>query len=311
MTTASAPGKIILFGEHAVVYGRPAIAVPVRHVRAVAQVESVEDQPAGMIWIESRLIGLSTWIDSLAAEDPVRRIVELSLDEVGASTSPALKITIHSTIPVAGGLGSGAAVSVAVARALSQHLGKPLPDDRVSALAFEVEKIHHGHPSGIDNTVISFDRAVCYRLGQPPEPFSVAKPLSFLVGDTGLRSSTASVVGGVRIRWERDRQTYEAIFDSIGLTVDRAREAIVQGDLQRLGPLMDHNQELLEAMGVSGPELQRLVWAARRAGARGAKLSGAGAGGNMIALVEDASADAVAAALREAGAVSVFLTVLS
>jgi len=116
---------------------------------------------------------------------------------------------------------------------------------------------------------------------------------------------------GVRFRWERDRQTFEAIFDSIGVTVERAREAIVQGEIQRLGPLMDHNQELLEAMGASAPELRDLIWAARKAGARGAKLSGAGGGGNMIALVEDTSVDAVAAGLRAAGAVSVFPTVVS
>jgi len=198
-----------------------------------------------------------------------------------------------------------------VARALSQQLGKPLPNERVNALAFEIEKIHHGNPSGIDNTVVTYDCPVYFRRGQPVGSFPVGKPLTLLVGDTGLSASTATAVEGVRVRWERDRQTFEAIFDSIGVTVDRAREAIVRGENQRLGPLMDHNQELLEAMGVSAPELRRLVWAAREAGARGAKLSGAGGGGNMLALVDETSVDAVAVALRAAGAVSVFPTVVS
>jgi len=311
MTTASAPGKIILFGEHAVVYGRPAIAVPVRHVRATAEVQPLEAQPRGVIRIESHQIDLSGWMDALDPNHPIRRIVELTLLEVGASDFPALSVDIRSTIPVAGGLGSGAAVSVAVARALSQQLGKPLPNERVNALAFEIEKIHHGNPSGIDNTVVTYDCPVYFRRGQPVGSFPVGKPLTLLVGDTGLSASTATAVEGVRVRWERDRQTFEAIFDSIGVTVDRAREAIVRGENQRLGPLMDHNQELLEAMGVSAPELRRLVWAAREAGARGAKLSGAGGGGNMLALVDETSVDAVAVALRAAGAVSVFPTVVS
>jgi len=192
---------------------------------------------------------------------------------------------------------------VATIRALSEHLGHPLPLDRQSALAFEVEKTHHGTPSGIDNMVVTYDRPIYFRQGKEPEPFSIGAPLTLVIGDTGLRSPTSFAVGRVRRRWEQDRGQIEAIFDAIGEIVDQARQAIARGEVARLGLLMDRNQALLKTLGVSSPELEALIEAARQAGAGGAKLSGAGLGGNMIALVEAESAATVARAVRSAGGV--------
>jgi mevalonate kinase len=209
---------------------------------------------------------------------------------------------LRSTIPISAGLGSGAAVSVAITRALSEHLGRPLTLERQSALAFEVEKIHHGTPSGIDNTVVTFDRPVYFILGQGPETFHISGPMSFIIGDTGQASPTAMAVGSVRRDWQKRRAYFEAKFDAIGHITDRARAAIEKKQLHELGHLMDQNQVLLEEIGVSSSELHHLIQAARTAGALGAKLSGAGMGGNMIALVEPDTASAVENALREAGA---------
>jgi mevalonate kinase len=181
-------------------------------------------------------------------------------------------------------------------------------------LTYEVEKIHHGTPSGIDNTVVAYEKPV-YFVRQPPqnriEPFEVKRPLSILVADTGVRSSTKIAVGDVRRHWQADPARFETLFDGCGRIADTARAAIEAGDMAHIGRLMTANQQLLQEMTVSSPELERLVAAALQAGALGAKLSGGGRGGNMIALVDGAVEEtAVYEALVAAGAKSVFTTVI-
>ncbi|HET7011318.1 MAG TPA: mevalonate kinase, partial [Anaerolineales bacterium] len=301
MTRAQAPGKVILFGEHAVVYGRPAIAVPVRQVQTTVDVEDFPDGPLGDVFIRSPAIGLESWLSVLPDDDPVARITHMSLQRLPHREIP-LQLDIHSDIPIASGLGSGAAVSVALARALSKHLGLEFPPRVLSELAFEVEKLHHGTPSGIDNTVISHEQPVFFVLGRPVEMLRVRQPFDLVIGDTGIPAPTAEAVGGVRKRWIADRRGLENLFDSVGLVARRARSAIELGPVDNLGPLMNENQALLQQMGVSSAELDRLLKAARGAGALGAKLSGGGMGGNMIACVTPDAIAAVVEALKSAGA---------
>jgi mevalonate kinase len=308
--TATAPGKIILFGEHAVVYGRPAIAAPVSQVQARAVVSAEPRKPPGLVGIQAPDIGLEDLLDNLPETHPLACIVRAVLMELGVARPPACSLRITSTIPVAAGLGSGAAVSVAVARALSAFLGRPLPDDRVSALAFDVEKLHHGTPSGIDNTVVTYEKPVYYLRGQPLQTLRVSEPFRIVIGDTGIPSPTAVAVGDVRQVWIADRLTYEGIFDEIGRISEQARLAIEGGKVQALGPLMDENHRHLQRIGVSSRELDLLVEAARGAGASGAKLSGAGRGGNMIALVEPDGAASVADALQKTGARHTIVTII-
>jgi len=212
--------------------------------------------------------------------------------------------TIHvtSTIPVASGLGSGAAVSVAVIRALSEFLGHQLTDEQVNGIAYEVEKLHHGTPSGIDNTVITYAKPVYFIKGQPIETFHVGAPFTIIIADTGISALTKESVGDVRKLWEADKRKWEKVFDEIGEIVKAAKEKIETGDWTALGPLMDANHALLQKLTVSSAELDRLVEAGRRSGALGAKMSGGGRGGNMIALVQVERAEEVAQALRSAGA---------
>jgi mevalonate kinase len=300
--TATAPGKIILFGEHAVVYGRPAIAMPVSQVRARAVVSADPLAPSGKVRVLAPDIGLEADLVDLPDSQPLRRALDLTLAELGLSRSPACTVRVSSTIPPAAGLGSGAAVSVAVIRAFAAFLGRQLPDERVSAVAFEVEKLHHGTPSGVDNTVVTYARPVYFVRGQPIETLQVPAVLHFVIGDTGVSSPTAIAVGDVRKAWQADPSQYERLFEAVGELVQQARAAIETGRSQRLGALMDENQSLLAEMGVSSPELERLSAAARAAGALGAKLSGGGRGGNMIALVAAEQSQPVADALRSAGA---------
>jgi mevalonate kinase len=195
-------------------------------------------------------------------------------------------------------------------RALSSFLGHPLSNARVSELAFGVEKIHHGTPSGIDNTVITFGKPIYYVRSQPLETLRLPEPFTIVIGDTGLPSPTALAVGELRRDWQMDQDKYEAIFDSVAGIVKEARSAIENGNTGGLGPLMYQNHEYLRQMGVSSPELDRLVETARSAGAAGAKLSGGGKGGNMIALANDGSAVEIESALRDAGAVRTIVTTI-
>lgn len=307
MTIATAPGKVILFGEHAVVYGRPAIAAPVSEVRATAE---IEDAAAGGVRILAPDVDQDYRLADASSEDPLAAAVRLVQREAGLDRLPDLTITVRSDIPIASGLGSGAATAAALIRALARHLEREdlAQDAQVSDLTYEVEKIHHGTPSGIDNTVVALEQPVFFVRQEPDnriETFRVARPLHLLIGDTGRRSSTKEVVGDVRRQWQRETQRFEELFAACGRISRAARSAVEAGDLPHLGRLMRENHAILKEMTVSSPELDRLVQAAGDAGALGAKLSGAGRGGNMVALVEDGGQQAVRRALLAAGAVRV------
>ncbi len=219
-----------------------------------------------------------------------------------------MDISIESTIPVAAGLGSGAAVSVALIRALAWYLSHPLSNQQVSNLAYEIERLHHGTPSGIDNTVIAYEEPVYFIKGKPIEIFRAAKPFTIVIGDTGVSASTKQSVGDVRRLWMRDQNKIENIFNEIAQIALIGRRSIESSKPELLGELMDQNHAYLQALTVSSPELDKLVKAARGAGALGAKLSGGGRGGNMIALVEQAKAESVAQALLSAGAKRTIIT---
>ncbi len=308
MVEATAPAKIILFGEHAVVYGQPAIAVPLSSLRARATVQVNTPRGQGL-----RII---------AADLNPAQPVEIEMDDEGNALAvtarlvlqdlqtapPDITIAVHSQIPIASGLGSGAAVSTALARALSAAVNKPIDVARLNALVFEAEKIHHGTPSGIDNTVIVYEQPVYFVRNQPIQTIAIGRPFSLLIANTGRPASTRIAVGDVRKLYEANPESVQAVFESIGALVGQARSAIESGQPAHLGPLMCQNHKLLQQLTVSSPELDTLVAAALDAGALGAKLSGGGRGGNMIALVETETLPTVHAALLEAGAVSVIAT---
>lgn len=304
MSEASASAKIILVGEHAVVYGQPAIAVPVSDLRAFA---SVEANDSGVLRIVSAELDIPVNIDTEAVDNALALTARLVLTTLKAAP-PSATVYIRSDIPVASGLGSGAAVSTALARALCAALDAEMDEATLNSLIYEVEKIHHGTPSGIDNTVIVYERPVYFVRGQAIETLTRATPFTLLIGDTGKSASTRTAVAGVREFFEREPETVQPMLDEVGTLVRSARAALEAGDLLALGALMTRNHALLQQLTVSSPELDALVDAALEAGALGAKLSGGGRGGNMIALVTAENVTQVTLALREAGAVRVFAT---
>ena len=309
MWQASAPGKIILFGEHAVVYGRPAIAAPIHGVQAT--VRATPGRPGQGIVLALPDVGQQLTLSPGAVEQPLAHVAQLALAAFGLAPTADLTLTLHSDIPFAGGLGSGAAAATAIVRAVAAAAGAAPVSAQVSALVYESEKYFHGTPSGIDNTVIAYEMPVWFVRGHAPQPFAIARPFSLLIADTGVASPTSVSVADVRRAWQAEPARLEALFDAAARLAHAARAAIAQGQLAALGPLMDENQACLQAMEVSSPQLDALCLAARRAGATGAKLSGGGRGGNMIALVEPEVAARVGAALQAAGAVRVLHTLVA
>jgi mevalonate kinase len=320
MTKSSAPGKIILFGEHAVVYGRPALAIPVIQVQTEVE---IQDSPQPGIWIHAPAVDLHAELNTLPSDHPVAAVIHNFLfiartlpspggrGAGGEGRFPDLEINISSTIPVASGFGSGAAVTVALTRALAFHFGYPMTDEEVNAFTYVIENLHHGTPSGIDNTVITYAKPVYFVMGQQMETFKVGTPFTIVIGDTGIPAPTKESVGDVRKLWEADKPKWEVVFDKVGVIANRAREATERGKMEELGALMNRNHSLLQEMTVSSPELDRLVSVAFDSGALGAKMSGGGRGGNMIALVPSEMAEEISSALEKGGAKNTIITQVS
>lgn len=308
---AIAPAKAILFGEHAVVYGEPSIAIPLPDKNVKIEITSPVDQATGTVRLISPQNNLDSTLMDLPSDHPLREMISLFTSQLHIGQLPACTILIQSTIPVSSGLGSGAAVSVALIRALSGFLEMPLEDSRISEIAFEMEKIHHGNPSGIDNTVIAYEKPILFVKGEAFKIISIPVPLNLVIAGNSNRSNTKAIVSEVREQWLSNKERFDLIFNQIGQISRKAKISLENGDFTEVGNLMNENQYLLEKMGVSSPSLENLISTARNAGALGAKLSGAGKGGNIIALVDENSATNVIAGLKNANPEFVFSSVLS
>jgi hydroxymethylglutaryl-CoA reductase len=221
-------------------------------------------------------------------------------------TECSIRIEAFPNVPRAMGLGGSAAMAVAVIRALDRHFRLGLDNAKVNALAYRCEEVAHGAASGVDNTVATYGKLVLYKRGQQPEEtptireLSVSKPIPLVIGISGKESLTAKSVGNVRNAWQRNPTLYEGIFDQIDQLTLQGVEAMQKHDLERLGDLMNICHGLLNALRVSSRELEELVQIAREHGALGAKLTGGGGGGSIIALCPQ-NRDKVMAAMRDAG----------
>ncbi|MDJ0656962.1 MAG: hydroxymethylglutaryl-CoA reductase, degradative [Xanthomonadales bacterium] len=294
---AAGHGKAILMGEHAVVYGSHAIAAPI----PLAVEAKVGD------WDDGIRLAIPRWgVDHRLETDPEhRRSFEKPaariLEKLELIDQP-MNIEVFPNLPRAQGLGGSAAVAVAIVRALDRHFRLGLSEAETNDLAFEGERIAHGNPSGIDNAVATYGQMLLFRRGDPPlvEQLELPKPISMVIGMTGVESLTAKMVARVRSGWEQSRRIYDRIFNEIDQLTLRALEALRAYELERVGQLMNVGQGLLNALQVSSWEIEELVQIARDNGALGAKLTGAGGGGSIIALCPEDPAK-VAKAIEEAG----------
>ncbi|TDW28408.1 hydroxymethylglutaryl-CoA reductase, degradative [Cryobacterium psychrophilum] len=301
-------GKIILFGEHSVVYGYHAIAAPIAlsiRAQVTRQESGTELVIPGLVTSGNAHSAESAESAESADSDLPVRIAALIIERLGISAS-GMRIEVFPSLPRASGLGASAALAVAIIRGMANCFNIRLTDNEVNALAFECEQIVHGTPSGIDNTVATFGRPILFRKanGARSANFSavtVPHPIPVIIGLTGVRSLTARTVSLVRTAWAKSPSRYDGIFEQIDGLALAGVGALERGDIAELGDLMNINHGLLNALQVSSPELETLVAIARRSGALGAKLTGGGGGGAMIAIAEPDRTVAVAGAMQLAG----------
>ncbi len=281
--SASAGGKVILLGEHAVVHGAPALALGLQ--RRVA----VRLRPAA----------------HARARPPEDDLLRQALGRACAAFDlppEVLEVEVAGALPMAVGLGSSAALAVALTRAAAASAGVRLTPERLDAVADEIERLFHGTPSGVDATVAARGGALLFEAGPPRrwQRLRLERSLTFVVALSGERHRTAETVGLLGERVQAFPEVYRPVLDAIGALVRSARPALEKGDWGLLGRLMTMNHGLLRALGVSTPELDRLVERALSAGAHGAKLSGAGGGGAAVVIAGD-DPTPVVESLRSAG----------
>ena len=290
-----APGKIILFGEHAVVYGQPAIAATLdRGIRvAVTERDPSRDRGTGPV-----LRGTGNGLPTLCRPDPdgegperLRRALAVLVELCGERTRQ-LQFVVDGAIPAGAGLGSSAALAIALLRGVHRFLGDELSDEGLIERAFAVERVFHGTPSGVDHTVIAAGACVAYQkpMGASVGTFErleLPRRVRLAIGVAGPHAGTAHAVAALRDRAQRHPAHYQHLWDGIGALSRAARSHLEKGELGAVGELMDLNQGYLNALGVSTPGIEALCAIARERGALGAKLSGAGGGGAVVALVDE------------------------
>lgn len=301
MITCSACAKIILFGEHAVVYNQPAIAVPISSLRATVSVSEASQ----FALVARNLNNQQFNADEL--NNPFVKLVQticMSLEQL----LPKATFTIHSNISIASGLGSGAAIATALGRAVFTYFGRDAAPEILNPFVYETEKVYHGTPSGIDNTVIVYEKPIYFVRGEPIQVLTKFVPFTIVVANTGVEASTKEAVGDVRKLYEANPISISALFDEIGTIAKQGYVCMQDGSIQKMGQRMTANHHLLQQLTVSSKELDRLVDSALQNGALGAKLSGGGRGGNMIALVTPENSERVQQALLKTGATNVFVT---
>ena len=290
-TLGYAPGKVILFGEHAVVDGQPAIAATLdRGIRVAVSRSGVNDGPI--------LRSTNASLPPRCRPDPggegperLRAALRVVVDLCGPHTRQ-LQFSVDGAIPPGAGLGSSAALAVALLRGVHQWQGEPIDDETLIERAFAVEKVFHGNPSGVDHTTIVRGGVLAY---EKPRGAAIGTATSLIlprrlrlaIGVAGPHAGTATAVAALRERARNHPEHYARIFHGVGALARAARLHLEKGELGAVGELMDLNQGYLNALGVSTPGIEALCAIARERGALGAKLSGAGGGGAVIALVDD------------------------
>ena len=309
MGTGSGKGKSILFGEHFVVYGLPALAAGI----ASETTASVTRKKENGWTLEDNRPEMPGYKKKKVEEQRVS--VENILDFCDIDlTKEGIHIELGGNLVCASGIGASAASCVAIARALNDEFRLGMDDDRINAVAYQGEKGYHGTPSGIDNTASTFGGLVWFTRdldGGPPdfEILKLDRPVHLVIASTGITASTKNVVGDVKKKKDENPEWFNTVADEYLQLVNDAREGLVNLELGKVGRLMNRNHELLQELTVSCEELDNLVNIARGNGALGSKMTGTGRGGNMISLAaDDTTMKQIANALEKGGAEGVWTT---
>ena len=275
-------GKVILFNEHFVVYGIPAVVSAVG-AKTTALVE--REGGSGYELKDERPETPGYKAEKLQQQ---KESLDIMLKFMNIDTQhDHYVITLGGDLIAASGVGASAASCAAIARAFSEELNLNFSDEKVNAVAYEGEKGYHGTPSGIDNTAATYGGLIWYRregTTQLMERMRLRKPVEIVMGNTGQVADTKIVVAGVKERKEREPEKYGRLFQDAEKLVWNARKQLENFNLEYVGAYMNENHRLLQEIGVSSPELDAMVHLARESGALGAKLTGTGKGGYMVAL---------------------------
>lgn len=274
-------GKAILFNEHFVVYGIPSIVSAIGKY-TVAKVEPYDKKELKLEDLREATPNYKE--DKLEQQKAsLKRIFKKMNIDVSKN---GLKITLDGNLYCASGIGASAASCVAIARALSDYFNFNLSDDEINDIAYEGEMGYHGTPSGVDNTASTYGGLIWFQKGDTNviERIPISNPIEIVIGNTGKVADTAAAVAGVGGRKKKNPEKYQEIFDRAENITYLAKQALQEGDYREVGKLMNENHKLLQQIEVSSRELDFLVSIARDQGALGAKLTGGGLGGNMIAL---------------------------
>jgi mevalonate kinase len=306
MGKGSGYGKVIIFGEHFVVHGVPGI-VSATDAKTDAEVKKAAK---GLAITDER-----TGSKGYAEEKRLQQIesIQRMLEAMDMPADTAMSIWIGGNLPGFSGLGASAASSVAIARAIGQEYGLKLSDEKINAAAYEAEKAYAGNPSGIDNTAATYGGLMWFRKnlkGGPDlvEPLKVAAPCEIVIGSTGKVANTKAMVEGVAARKAANPQKYNPLFKRAEEIAVEGKKVLEAGDYKKLGALMNENHTLLQGIEVSSKELDFLVDLARKQGALGAKLTGGGGGGCMVALSPGKELQEKVAKAIEAAGVQVLRT---
>jgi mevalonate kinase len=272
-------GKVILFNEHFVVYGVPSIVSAIDRA-TIATVERSEG--SGWVLDDRRLATPGYKEEKLEQQkESVERILKAAGIDM---TKNRINITLEGDLVAASGIGASAASCVAIARALSDEFNLGFSDERINEIAYEGERAYHGAPSGVDNTAATYGGLIWFVRGRPIELIKIKKPVEIVMGNTGVVTDTKVAVAGVRERKEKYPEKYAKIFKEAEDLAYKARKALESYDLEAVGKYMNENHRQLQEIELSCKELDFLVDIARKNGALGAKLTGGGLGGNMVAL---------------------------
>ena len=288
MPDGVAAGKVILLGEHAAVYDRHVLALP---LDAAVTVRLAETASGIRLLIPDWNVEQQLDPDASVRGGPAA-VLALIRRYFGVSEH-GYDIHVRSRIPVAAGLGFSAALAVATIRAFDKIAGKGMSNIEVEKLAFQCEKISHGTPSGIDNNIATFGQPVLFSKGtrSRTRPINLTEVPPLVIASSGIRANTIEQVAGVRARFDKNRELYTTIFDEIGEISIAGAAALRERNYEQLGAMMNVCQGFLNAIEVSTPELEKMIAIAREHGAIGAKLTGAGGGGSIVALCPDKVSD--------------------
>ncbi|MFB7502302.1 mevalonate kinase [Streptomyces broussonetiae] len=304
-----AHAKAILLGEHAVVYGAPALALPIPQLTVTASAGRSLRSGDGQDDLSYTMTGSPSRALVTQASDGLRRLTAEFKARMGVSGRPHLDVILDGAIPHGRGLGSSAASMRAIAFALADLFGRTLTEDTAFELVQTAENMAHGRASGVDAKTVGSARPLLFQAGRTRE-LQLGCDGLFIVADSGELGSTKEAVELLRDGFTRRTGAQERFVDRATELTERAREALAEGRPEELGTRMTDYHALLRAARLSTDLIDALVHAALEAGSLGAKITGGGLGGCMIALAPPERAREVTRRLHEAGAVQTWLVPL-